>query len=552
MPLVGNGDTYNIEIKTSGDTKGVKQTQTALDALKGSTDQSHQSFLKLSGAVALGQAAFTVASEAIHKTTEFLGDSFKQYQDAEASSKELAHAVLDVTGASQAQLEATSKLADQLSKKGVLDDDVIRKGQAQLSTFGLTNESVQKLSASMADLTVNQFGVRASGDDAVNAANIMAKALNGNFGALEKMGIHLTDSQKQMIKFGDETQRVDTINQVLAANLRTNQSTALQTTEGKLAHLSVMYGNIKESIGGVIANGLVPLATKLGDAASKIDWQQVINNTVAALKRFWSILVTVYNVVKEAATTIWQFFYPSLKALWDTLEKNLFPALQRIWTMISPVLIPALKILGVIIGGVIIGALWILINILNIAIHAFSDLVQWITNVIQWLKNAVEAVGNFAASVIYWFTTLPNKIKDIWNTVKHDTSQLIDDLVGFFASLPHRAIAAIGNIGKAVGNEIKGALHSIHIPGFASGVSNFSGGLAVVGEQGPELVNLPRGSSVTPNAQTERMLKQTNNNRNVSIGTVVLNNGNASKNFWRDLDNDIMLVGKGVSPRGVW
>jgi hypothetical protein len=37
------------------------------------------------------------------------------------------------------------------------------------------------------------------------------------------------------------------------------------------------------------------------------------------------------------------------------------------------------------------------------------------------------------------------------------------------------------------------------IPGFATGVRNFSGGLAVVGENGPELVNLPRGSDVIPN-----------------------------------------------------
>lgn len=36
------------------------------------------------------------------------------------------------------------------------------------------------------------------------------------------------------------------------------------------------------------------------------------------------------------------------------------------------------------------------------------------------------------------------------------------------------------------------------VPGFAGGVENFEGGLAMVGEQGPELVNLPKGSSVTP------------------------------------------------------
>jgi hypothetical protein len=36
------------------------------------------------------------------------------------------------------------------------------------------------------------------------------------------------------------------------------------------------------------------------------------------------------------------------------------------------------------------------------------------------------------------------------------------------------------------------------VPGFAGGVENFSGGPAWVGERGPELVNLPKGSSVTP------------------------------------------------------
>jgi hypothetical protein len=36
------------------------------------------------------------------------------------------------------------------------------------------------------------------------------------------------------------------------------------------------------------------------------------------------------------------------------------------------------------------------------------------------------------------------------------------------------------------------------VPGFAGGVENFGGGWAMVGERGPELVNLPRGSDVIP------------------------------------------------------
>lgn len=42
-------------------------------------------------------------------------------------------------------------------------------------------------------------------------------------------------------------------------------------------------------------------------------------------------------------------------------------------------------------------------------------------------------------------------------------------------------------------------MKNLKIPGFAEGVTNFRGGTALVGERGPELVNLPRGSDVIPN-----------------------------------------------------
>lgn len=54
----------------------------------------------------------------------------------------------------------------------------------------------------------------------------------------------------------------------------------------------------------------------------------------------------------------------------------------------------------------------------------------------------------------------------------------------------------LGSIG-AFGKTIAGRLNNV--PGYANGTSFHSGGLAVVGERGPELVSMPRGSSVTPN-----------------------------------------------------
>jgi len=60
------------------------------------------------------------------------------------------------------------------------------------------------------------------------------------------------------------------------------------------------------------------------------------------------------------------------------------------------------------------------------------------------------------------------------------------------------ALSQIGAAEKA----LQASNVQIQVPGFAGGVTNFSGGLAVVGERGPELVRLPAGSDVIPNGKS--------------------------------------------------
>ncbi len=71
---------------------------------------------------------------------------------------------------------------------------------------------------------------------------------------------------------------------------------------------------------------------------------------------------------------------------------------------------------------------------------------------------------------------------------------------------------------------LKGAPLGAHpggprIPGFAGGVDNFGGGLAVVGEQGPEMVRLPPGSSVYPHGASGG----SGTSVTIAAGAIVLN-----------------------------
>jgi len=81
------------------------------------------------------------------------------------------------------------------------------------------------------------------------------------------------------------------------------------------------------------------------------------------------------------------------------------------------------------------------------------------------------------------------------------TSTLVKALKGILDKLftPGGASAGIG-AGLAL-VAFGGLLKNIkfNVPGFADGVTGFTGGLALVGERGPELVRLPSGSDVIPN-----------------------------------------------------
>lgn len=70
----------------------------------------------------------------------------------------------------------------------------------------------------------------------------------------------------------------------------------------------------------------------------------------------------------------------------------------------------------------------------------------------------------------------------------------------FIISNPALIIAA-GVAAVAIGKVIQNSFKSTKVPGFATGVTSFIGGTALVGENGPELVRLPGGSDVIPNSR---------------------------------------------------
>lgn len=288
---------YDVKI----DTKGLNSAGTAVkNFAKGAT------------------VALTAASAA---AVAFGVSAFKAYEDAEKAEKQLRQAVINATGATEEQLKATSDLADELERKGVLDGDNIKVGLAQLSTFGLSNEAVQKLAGSLSDLAVNQSGVSATSDDLTNSANMIAKALRGEFGILQKSGIRFTEAQIATIKYGTELEKVAAINEGFAQNLKYTNEVAKTTSEGGLAKLKVNIENVQEAIGGAIAQGINPLIKKLSEFVQSdqfSDWVQDVTNWLT------TNLPIALNYVTEK-------LLPLLRKIFD----DIWPVIQKVYDILS-------------------------------------------------------------------------------------------------------------------------------------------------------------------------------------------------------------------------
>jgi hypothetical protein len=133
-------------------------------------------------------------------------------------------------------------------------------------------------------------------------------------------------------------------------------------------------------------------------------------------------------------------------------------------------------------------------------------------------------------------------IKGIWNTMIDGIGWVLKGVSQFIQDNPFFAQILFGGNAQLLGNagfrdaidrktnEFKATDRDLNavIPTFAEGTNWFKGGTALVGEKGPELVNLPRGSSVIPN---HRMGGQ---------GASIVNNNYFSNGLDIDTFNDKM------------
>lgn len=429
------------------------------------------------------QAMATYGTVAFGAISAIAIKSITDYGDAEKSAKQLAYAVLNVSHATKEQLKQTEDLADALERKGVLDGDNIKMGMAQLSTFGLSNDAVRGLGGSLADLAVNQFGVNASGEQLADTANMMAKALNGQFGVLEKSGIRFTEAQQAIIKTGTEMEKVKAINEGFAQNLKYTNEVALTTFEGQLAKVKVQLGNVSEGIGQALLPAVQNLLTRITPVIdSMLQWANanpdliqkivimggaiaglvgvvgllglalpaiisaftILTGPVGLVIALIALLVINFDTVKQAVLNLYATLenwgiIAIFRDIWQNIYKNftnnLIPAFKEFWEALKP-LFPYLELFGKFLGAIFIVTLVALAKIVEAMIIVFTDLLTIALKVGTYIASALKpAFDAIASSIDYVYNkvnALISSLSSLWSSMSRFGGNMMSSVGNMF------------------------------------------------------------------------------------------------------------------------
>lgn len=384
--------------------------------------------------------------------------SISAYAEVERAQRQLEHAVIDVSKGTKGQVAQINELTASLEKKAGIDADSLTMGVAQLSTFGLSTDAVIGLTKSLADLTVNQSGINAGSEDYIQSANNIAKALNGQFGILEKSGIRFSEAQKNLILYGTETEKVAALQDGFNQNLRETTDT-VDGVDLASAKMKRSMENISENIGKALKPAFEDLARILTPILEKIvAWSEANPQLVVRIIEVVAVLAVLLTAIGLIGLAL----------------PPIITGFGLIAFAIGAISAPILLIVGLL--AVIGGAIYYLWS--NWDMHVSN--MKW---AFEGLKEGVVAIVDYLKGVFDGFIGwLGDKVDAVVDLVKSALDAL--------ASLP--GVESAIKVGRSALSSVKDLFR-------AEGGPVSSRTPYIVGERGPELFVPNNSGTIVPN-----------------------------------------------------
>lgn len=447
----------------------LKKASSGIKDLKKNFDNNASSVKKHSSAISSagdGLASLTkkvigvaAAYVSIKKVTSVAKECIDKAKTAEQANVRLNTIMQQIPGITQEAKDGVAAYCKELSKQTSIGGTAQKMGASQLASFKMSADSVKKLMPSLNNLAVAQYGVSVSGDQMIQAANMLGKAYSGQTGALTRAGVVLSDTQAKIIKNGTDAQKTAALVEVLTQNFGDLAGQMANTKEGQLVRIQNAIGGIKTTIG----NSLLPVvATVTEYVAEKLPTiQSAVESAIGKITPYIQSAVSGIKTVLEKVAPV----------VGSIINTHIIPAVSAVHGFVSGVFSNIRKAFdknrenfsktGELINamGNAFKALW---SFLKPALNFMKDrIIPGIVTAIGRMIPILTKVYNFIAKVL---TAVHGFASKVYNSVKTTFSPLVAAVKGAFSE-------ALGAI-KAFWNIVK--------PYFVMGWNNIKAILSVV------------------------------------------------------------------------
>jgi hypothetical protein len=322
-------------------------------------------------------AAFAAAGvAAVAYAGKLAVDGVKAAIEDEAAQLRLAASLKNVTGATDAQIAATEDYILKTSLANGVTDEQLRPSLDRLVRSTKDVAEAQKLQSLALDIAA------ATGKSLTQVSESLAKAHDGNFGSLKRLGVSIDEN---IIKSKD----FDAATAVLAATFKDQASIQADTFNGKMNRLKVAFDEGKETVGGFILDAITPMVSIFVDKAIP-----AISEFAGNVKdNVLPILVAVYEFVKGLFTPIIEGIREAFSKVSDELGKN-STELNKFLVFAKAIYEFAKTYLAPFIGEVLGAAFKVLGVAISAVINLFSSLVNLIDRAYKGLVAFVNFIKN--------------------------------------------------------------------------------------------------------------------------------------------------------------
>jgi hypothetical protein len=397
-------------------------------------------------------AAFAAASAAaVAYAGKLLVDGVKAAIEEEAAQEKLAATLRNVTNATDNQIASIEKYITKTSLAFGVTDDELRPSLDRLVRSTKNVEEAQKLQSIALDVAAG------TGKNLSAVSEALAKAHDGNFGALRKLGVSIDEN---IIKSKD----FDAVTQILASTFQDQATIQAETFQGKMDRLNIAFNEAKETVGSYVLDAITPMVTTLVEQG--IPALTAMGSEIA--EKLKPIIEDLIFVFKEYLIPIFNFWYKFIREF-------LYPFLREIF---KPIISELVKI--------------------------FEDLTAKLVSNKGSFEKLFEALKPI-------FEFVRDKLAPVLGTVLAGAISVVGEALGAAISLVGKFAGALGSVidkvtdlirlikNNPIVQNITGAIGGLFGGGRAAGGSVSAGTTYLVGERGAELFTPNQNGMIVPN-----------------------------------------------------